>query len=77
MANALIKYYNKLIYKFHKLVGKDTMGKKQKEQPNQEMSSLEVGKQFLAAFDKMPYSNDRLGQSFVVSFKKPPPDKKK
>ena len=51
------------------------MAKKKKEQPSQDMSPLEVGKQFLADFDKMPYSRDRLGQSFVTTVKKPPKKK--
>jgi hypothetical protein len=51
------------------------MAKKKKEQPSQDMTPLELGKKFLADFDKMPYSRDRLGQSFVTTVKKPPKKK--
>ena len=51
------------------------MAKKKNEQSNQDMSPLEVGRKFLAEFDKMPYSEDRLGQSFITTFKKPPKKK--
>ena len=40
--------------------------KKEKSKESKPMTDLERGKAFLDGFKKLPYSTDRIGQSFVM-----------
>ena len=47
------------------------MGNEKDDQKKQEKWTLEDGLKFLKELREMPYTNDRVGQSFVTSFRKP------
>ena len=40
--------------------------KKEKSKESKPMTALERGQEFLDGFKKLPYSTDRIGQSFVM-----------
>jgi hypothetical protein len=40
--------------------------KKEKSKDSKSMTALERGQEFLDGFKKLPYSTDRIGQSFVM-----------
>ncbi len=40
--------------------------KKEKSKESKPMTALERGQEFLDGFKKLPYSTDRIGQSFII-----------
>ena len=49
------------------------MENEQKKQKDQDESTLSAGELFVKELKEMPYTNDRVGQAFVIiPFKKPP-----
>ena len=40
--------------------------KKERSKESKSMTALERGQEFLDGFKKLPYSTDRIGQSFVM-----------
>ena len=40
--------------------------KKEKSKESKPMTALERGQEFLDGFKKLPYSTDRIGQSFIM-----------
>ena len=48
--------------------------KNKRSKNSKPMTALERGQEFLDGFKKMPYSRDRIGQSFIMKQKSTSPD---
>ena len=48
--------------------------KKEKSKDFKSMTALERGQEFLDGFKKLPYSRDRIGQSFIMKGSPRPKD---
>ena len=53
------------------------MKKKKEGLSIQDTLALKLGEEFLNSFKELPYSEDRLGQSFVMKSQKPSVETKK